>query len=126
MNRPLAMRVLPLWIRQRVYYRVYARRAQRFLPLFERASLAMAPHVTLALKNTDVAHQAIALAGVYEHDVSRRMVHIARRGGLLVDVGANYGYYSCLWTGTRDDNRAIAFEPSPANVTALRTNLERN
>lgn len=125
-RRPFALRVLPLWVRQRVYYRFFARRAERYGGLFDDASLAFAPSVSLRLAPGDVAHCAIALTGVYEHDVSRRLARLARLGGLLVDVGANYGYYPCLWLGMHSGNRAIAFEALPANADALRSNIDRN
>lgn len=44
----------------------------------------------------------------------------------MVDVGANYVYYSCLWASVRSDNRVIAFEASPRNFLMLSSNLERN
>jgi FkbM family methyltransferase len=44
----------------------------------------------------------------------------------MVDVGANYGYYSCLWAAANAKNRVIAFEASPRNFSALKLNLINN
>jgi FkbM family methyltransferase len=45
---------------------------------------------------------------------------------MLLDVGANYGYFTCLWAATRPDNRVIAFEPAPTTCAALKTNVLAN
>jgi FkbM family methyltransferase len=44
----------------------------------------------------------------------------------MVDVGANYGYFSLLWAAQKPGNRVIAFEASPRNQQALQLNVERN
>lgn len=75
---------------------------------------------------TDISHKAITFLGFYELPVSWRIAQLAKAGGLMVDVGANYGYYSCLWTAAKDKNRVIAFEASPINFSAFQLNLQRN
>ncbi len=125
-QRPFGMRGTPLWLRERLFYRVYRRRVRDFESLFRRAELALAPGVFMSLSASDVGHQVIALTGVYEASISQRVMALARRGGLMVDVGANYGYYSCLWAAARPENQVIAFEASPHNLTALRANVAQN
>jgi FkbM family methyltransferase len=120
------MRVLPLEVREWLFFRYYRRRSARYAALFDGASLALAPGVTMALSPTDIAHQAIALTGVYETQLSRRIARLARAGGLLVDVGANFGYYSCLWAAAHPQNRVIAYEPSPVNNSAALANFRQN
>ena len=124
--RPLLMRLAPLRLRVPLFYRLYSRRAASRPDLYREAPLALAPGVRLDLVPTDVAHGPMAWAGVYELALSRRMRALAERGGLLVDVGANYGYFSCLWASLRDGNRVVAFEASPRNLEGLRRNVERN
>jgi FkbM family methyltransferase len=80
----------------------------------------------LALKPTDVGHQQIAYLGYMERPLTEMMKAMAVRGGTLVDVGANYGYFTCLWAAANPANRVIAFEASPRNLGALRANVERN
>jgi len=55
--------------------------------------------------------------------LSRALKSLAQRGGLLVDVGANAGYFTCLWTATNSANTAYAFEPSPRNAAMLKQNV---
>lgn len=117
--------IRPLWLREKLYYRLYSNNKPAFVELIE-ATLEFAPHVSLSLMPTDTAHRAIASLGFYELPVSRHIAQLAQVGGLMIDVGANYGYYSCLWAAAKDKNRVIAFEASPTNFSALKLNLQRN
>jgi FkbM family methyltransferase len=47
-----------------------------------------------------------------------------RRGDVVVDVGANHGFFSCL--SARRGARVYAFEPDPSLVTLLEENVARN
>jgi len=121
------MRVKPLWLREKLFWRWYAHcEAAHHVELFEHARLELAPDVILKLLPSDIAHRHIAYLGFYELEVSRRIARLAKQGGLLVDVGANYGYYCCLWCALNPDNRVIAFEASPNNVTPLKENIRAN
>jgi FkbM family methyltransferase len=44
----------------------------------------------------------------------------------MIDVGANVGYFSLLWTTVNRHNLALAFEASPRNQGMLRANVEAN
>jgi len=74
----------------------------------------------------DECHGVIAHTGLYELQLTRRLLREAKRAGLLVDVGANFGYYSLLWAGQRLDCSAMAFEPSPSVFSALCKNISKN
>jgi len=124
--RTLIRRVRPLWLRERLFWRLRSFQDLTQSTEFEHAILEYAPTVSLALKPTDVAHQQIAFLGYMERQLTELIQSLAVRGGLLVDVGANYGYFTCLWASARKENRVIAFEASPRNVGPLRTNVERN
>ncbi|WP_187272135.1 FkbM family methyltransferase [Zeimonas arvi] len=48
-------------------------------------------------------------------------------GGLFVDIGANFGWYSCLFSRLAGGTgRVVAFEPEPGNFGLLEANLLRN
>lgn len=68
----------------------------------------------------------IAFNGFYDLDLTRRIAERARKGGLLVDVGANMGYFSLLWAGSSPKARAIAFEVAPRNLRLIENNVDRN
>ena len=126
MKRPLLLRVSPPELRAALYYRFYRSRRAKWRALFDDAQLDLAPGFGMQLSETDEAHGEIAFTGFYELALSRRLVADARSGGLLVDVGANYGYFTLLWLGGRAGNQVVAFEASPRNHAALRANISRN
>lgn len=124
--KPLLMQFKPLWLREKIFYRFFHHRASSFPHLFEQAKLEFAPNCFLKLLPTDSSHQQLAFCGFYELEVTRQLIYLAKKGGCLLDVGANYGYYSCLWASARTENHVLAFEASPRNANALKQNLARN
>jgi FkbM family methyltransferase len=126
MKRPLLMRLAPPSWRTWLYYHHYRARRPRLRSLFEDAELAFAPGVRMKLLPTDEGHGCIATAGFYELPLTRTIARLGKQGGLMVDVGANYGYFSLLWAAQKPGNRVIAFEASPRNQQALRHNVEKN
>ena len=126
MKRPLLLRLAPLAARVALYYRLYRARAADRPDLYTAASLAFAPAVRMRLQPGDEIHDCIAYTGLYEVALTRHIMQRARTGGLLVDVGANFGYFSLLWAATGPANRAVAFEASPRNIPGLRHNVMSN
>ncbi|WP_294399076.1 FkbM family methyltransferase [Prosthecobacter sp.] len=74
----------------------------------------------------DCGHRPIAYAGLYEWPVTRRVAALARTGGTLIDVGANAGYFSLLWSALHPENCVEAFEALPSNVALLEKNIHKN
>lgn len=119
---------LPAPLASSICYRLFARRSQRFARYFDDAPLRYAPNITMRLQCGDWAHIPIAFMGVYEPELTNFVIkrsHSAR-SRLLVDVGANFGYFSLLWAGLHSQNRAIAFEPATVAGRALAANVARN
>ena len=119
------MKIKPLWLREKLFWKLYYR-TNGFFELFENATLEFAPNISLQLIPTDISHKQIAFLGFSELLTSQRIAQIAQAGGLMIDVGANYGYYSCIWAAANSKNRVIAFEASPRNFSALKINLTNN
>ena len=109
-----------------VWARYYHARAGRWRELFEGAPLAHAPGVTMDLVPGDVISSGIAFTGFWELHLSRVLAELAKQGGLMVDVGANLGYFSLLWAASNPANRCLSFEASPRNIRLLRGNVARN
>jgi FkbM family methyltransferase len=62
----------------------------------------------------------IRTTGVWEPDVTALVRRVVRAGSVVVDVGANVGYFTVLAAGlVGPAGRVVAFEPSPANVQLL-------
>jgi len=132
MNHGLA-RLLTIFCRNlhpRLGASVYYRWLSRFdlgEAACKNAPLRFAPGCHMDLMAGDCCHGCIACTGCYELPLSRRLADIARKeGGVLIDAGVNYGYYSLIWAAAHPDNRVIAFEASPRNFPCLMANLERN
>ena len=127
MRRPILFRFLPPRLKAMIFYRWYRVRWDKWAPLFEKASLDFAPGMAMhLLVPGDIISGSIAFTGHYELDLSRRMKRLANRGGVMVDIGANMGYFSLLWAGLNPLNRVVAFEAAPRNIELLRNNVLQN
>lgn len=127
MNPRFLLSLLPLSLRERVFYKLLVKRQHRFPGLFASAPLWFAPQLTMKnLVVGDVISGQIAFSGFYEPELSREIVRLSKLGGTLLDVGANLGYFSLLWAGGAPGNRVTAVEASPRNQQALRETLRSN
>lgn len=122
----LIRKMKPLWLREKLFWHLGAWRSKLDPEFFESARLEFIPGVRLTLKPSDIGHRQIAVLGYMERDLTVLMNSIASRGGLLVDVGANYGYFTSLWAAAGKANRVVAFEASPRNMAGLKRNVEQN
>ncbi len=121
------LRALPKRVAQPAYYRLFRAHSAQFPELFQGALLRFAPSVRMDLVPGDECHGDIAFTGVYELELTRFVVREAKmNGGLFVDVGANFGYYSLLWAGQGEKCRVMAFEASPRVFQGLSHNIEIN
>ncbi len=73
----------------------------------------------VAVHPGDCIGEHIAATGFWEAELSEKIIEIGKEGGLLVDVGANIGYFSLLWARANPNNRVYAFEASPRNFPKL-------
>ncbi|HEX8378300.1 MAG TPA: FkbM family methyltransferase [Pedobacter sp.] len=115
--------IYPLELREKVSWRVmklYHDIPEKDIPLeFNR-------NIKLDLSKNDIGHQSIIFNGFYELGLTKTIIRLGKIGGLLVDVGANYGYFSCLWASQNSINKVLAFEASPANIQPLINNVNKN
>lgn len=115
--------IFPYWLRRWAFFKIYT----HFPNVNDQnVTLAFNPDVKLDLKQSDIGHKQIIFTGFYEIALSKDICRLAKTGGLMVDVGANYGYFSCLWAGAKPDNKVIAFEASTLNLTPLKNNIKKN
>lgn len=122
----LPIRWTPERFQDHVWRRFYPALARRHPELYEAAKLSFAPHIRMELVPGDMLSDHVAFTGCHEPKLTRRVVSVARRGGTMIDIGANLGYFSLLWAASNPENRCIAFEASPRNVEILRRNVSRN
>lgn len=65
----------------------------------------------------------LAASGEWEEDVAQIIESELRPGETFLDVGAGFGYFTCLAART---NPVIAIEPSPQQAALVRSNLDEN
>src|SRR5216683_603766 len=122
MNYFMLRHARPLLLREKLFFHTHAR---EYWPHgVESAKLQLAPVTLRHLRKTDLMHRQIAWIGFYDLTLSKHIARLAAKGGTLVDVGANIGYFSCLWAAARPGNRVYAFEPSPRVFHLLKANIE--
>ncbi|MDB6110405.1 MAG: hypothetical protein JWR69_2155 [Pedosphaera sp.] len=127
-QRPWLMRICPPRWRESLFYRLYLDRFGEFTPLYRGAALEFALNIYMwNLVPGDIISGCIALGGIYEWYLSRRIVAMVRCGSTrFVDVGANMGYFSLLWASLSDHARVTAVEPVARNVALLTANRDGN
>ena len=64
------------------------------------------------------------MAGTFEHGETAVFEKIIKHVDIVVNVGANVGYYSCIALNL--NKRVIAFEPMPTNIRTLLANIHAN
>lgn len=65
--------------------------------------------------------------GVYEPLVTETFTRIVRKNSVVLDVGANIGYYTLIAAKlVAEKGRVFAFEPEPANFSLLEENVRLN
>jgi FkbM family methyltransferase len=65
----------------------------------------------------------------WESDLSNLFRALCTPSSVVVDVGANFGYFTCLagtMIGAHGNGRVFAFEPNPKLARLIRRNLEIN
>jgi FkbM family methyltransferase len=81
----------------------------------------------LAVSTADVTGRTLAVSGVWEPAVTAVVRSLVRPGDVVVDVGANLGYFTVLASRlVGPAGRVIAVEASPRTYRALVANVERN
>ena len=126
-SRPLCLRLSPPKLQFWLLHHYYLSRRDRWRMLYDNAPLTDAPSIRMQLIPGDILSDRVAFTGhCFEGALSRRVVELGGVGGIMIDVGANLGYFSLLWASCHSSNRVFAFEAATRNVDTLRTNISRN
>lgn len=85
--------------------------------------IAVAPGVTMELEPS-LLGWTLFERGEWEPDQTARFLSLVQPGAVVLDVGANTGYYALL--AAARGAKVHAFEIQPAIIRILRRNIERN
>ena len=67
------------------------------------------------------------LRGTFEDAETRIAIELARTSNVIIDVGANFGWYACHFLASMPENSELhLFEPAPSILPQLTGNLELN
>lgn len=76
---------------------------------------------------SDLIQRYLYLFGMWEPDTTHWLTEHLRPGDVVVDIGANIGYFSLLAaTCVGPTGRVLAFEPVPSIADMLTANVRRN
>lgn len=65
-------------------------------------------------------------SGTYETELTEFFCRILRPGDHCLDIGANFGWYTCLFARFATHGRVIGVEPEPSVFALLRDNVHAN
>ena len=106
----------------RLYHYAYRILKPRGIILTETQDLRMYVHAA-----DDVITPEILAYGVHEEDETELFKKIIKPSMVIVDIGANIGYYSLLAAKlVGEKGKVYVFEPDPLNYNLLVANIETN
>jgi FkbM family methyltransferase len=72
---------------------------------------------------SDLIGRHLLLSGRFDRSVVQVLLDQSRPGDVLLDIGANIGYFSACFLTRVAGSKAICIEPQPGIVDLLRTNM---
>jgi FkbM family methyltransferase len=117
------IKFLPYNVRESFFWRFLSKHASTRKNLYIKKSLVFGKEIQMNLSSEDICHQIIAHAGFFELHLSKVISNLAKDGGVFVDIGANYGYYSLIWASYLKSNKVYALEAFRPNYYALKRNV---
>ena len=71
--------------------------------------------------------QTYALSSTWEEDTTKLFEKVVKKGDIVVDMGANVGYFTLLSAKlTGENGKVFSFEPNPKNFEYLSKNIKIN
>jgi FkbM family methyltransferase len=108
--------------------RMLTRQLNRAVKRYPRSFTAQTAHgFSVAGDTRDLIQRYLYVFGEWEPNITAWTLRHLRAGDVVVDVGANIGYFSLLAaTAVGPAGEVIAFEAVPSIATALEDNVARN
>jgi FkbM family methyltransferase len=119
---PERARGFGLWYRERCV--LHPRWVQ---PVSWEADVSLPGGAVLRAPFREVQGMSLILSGAWERQLTARVRGALEPGCVMVDVGANLGYYTLIASkAVGPEGLVLAFEPSPRNLRHLLREIERN
>jgi len=116
----IARNILPLPIKQRL-----ARLLTKEIKLDDEIITSKSGHKFLVIR--EPVFLQVRYEGTYEKDLSTATKRLVSPGDTVVDVGANFGWYSILLAAAIGENGHVySYEPNDAIYATLQKNIELN
>lgn len=123
---PRILRLVPQSKRAAALRLLLRTSSRHWRALYSRTVIRQGPGFTMDLVPGDIISDSIVVDGHWEPRITESLLAIGKKGGLMIDVGANLGYFALLWASLSPDNHCIALEPSPRNFEILTSNIKQN
>jgi FkbM family methyltransferase len=107
-------------------------RVERFIANWAKAhpgrkTVTVAGGSKMTLDTSDFLQRTLFAAGDFEPQIRQVIQKRLKPGDTFVDIGANVGFYSlCASKAVGPSGKVFAFEPAPATMSVLRTNISLN
>lgn len=108
----------------------FANGSGRILDKFAKGSLGTGETIvrtsdgfSIYVLRDDLIGRHIALSGKFDRSIVQVLLNGAKPGDVLLDIGANIGYFSACFLTRVPNSRAICIEPQPVIVDLLRKNV---
>lgn len=107
----------------KLYYLLYK---NFLLPIPEMVETA--DHIKMYINPQDrCLSYSLLFKGIYEEVQTKLFTRVVKKGDIVIDIGANIGYYSLLASKlVGEEGKVYAFEPEPKNFGLLKRNIELN
>jgi FkbM family methyltransferase len=119
-------RLLPSLFRESFFWRVSIHFNRFYKNHYHQITTSTKPQIHIKGLFTDTISQQILFLGYYDASLTKFIKHIAKAGGIFVDVGANIGYCSNLFAKQNKSCLVYSFEPSVQNLALLKHNVALN
>ena len=119
---PASARRFGLW-----YRTLPVRYPRWFRPLGWVKTVTLPGGCTMSVPFSEVQGMSLILEGVWQQELTERILSVLGPGDLFIDVGANMGYFTLLASSrVGDGGLVLAFEPEIRNLARLATNVAAN
>jgi FkbM family methyltransferase len=127
-----AIQALLLWYARHVPYHPYKQQISKRLRQIVQISLKgefveMRGGLRWAMDAGDYTQQDLFWSGAKDTGEIREALHCVPKGGVMFDLGANFGYYSItIASALQGDCQIYAFEPNPSTMNRFKRNVALN